>query len=352
MAMTQIVWSLDDKHQLAAASLVSEKELEDLLYEHIEILDDGWLMIGRQIHTVTGKYIDLLCMDHDGDMVVVELKKDMTPREVTAQALDYASCVADLSAKDIAQLYLEHSNETLDKAYERKFHRQLDEDTVNTKVKIVVVAAKMDESTERIIRYLRDTYGVDINILFFNVFEHCGKRLLSRVWFEEDVEEASAISKVQKNWNGEYYVSFGEEERRWEDARKWGFISAGGGTWYTKTLEFLSPGDRVWVNIPHTGYVGVGIVVESVKLAKDATFMVDGKPKSFAEIETQGSYLYSLDDLDKAEYVVRVDWMKSVAVKDAVRELGFFGNQNTVCRPVADKWNFTVERLKKIWDIK
>lgn len=175
--------------------------------------------------------------------------------------------------------------------------------------------------------------------------------MISRVWFEEDVEEASTVSKAQKNWNGEYYVSFGEEQRRWEDARKRGFISAGGGTWYTKTLELLSPGDRVWVNIPHTGYVGVGIVTESVKMAKDIVFMVDGESKSFAEVETEGNYLYSLDDPDKAEYVVRVDWLKSVAAKDAVKELGFFGNQNTVCRPTTDKWNFTVERLKTLWNV-
>ena len=69
MAMTQIVWSLDDKTPLATSKLTGEKELEDLLYEHIEILNESWLVIGRQVRTVSGKYIDLLCMDHDGDMV-------------------------------------------------------------------------------------------------------------------------------------------------------------------------------------------------------------------------------------------------------------------------------------------
>lgn len=353
MAMTQIVWSLDDKTPLMASSLLSEKELEDLLYEHIEILNESWLVIGRQFRTVSGKYIDLLCMDHDGDMVVVELKKDLTPREVTAQTIDYASCVAKLSAEDIAKIYLETSNqqETLNEAYDKKFHRQLDEETVNTKVKMVVVAAQMDDSTERIISYLRDTYSVDINILFFNVFEHSGERLISRVWFEDDVEETPSITKSQGKWNGEYYVSFGEDNRDWEDARKWGFISAGGGTWYSKTLGFLSPGDRVWVNIPHTGYVGVGTVTDTVKPAKDVVFSVNGEQKSFAQIDARRDYLLNADDPEQAEYVVKVNWIKTVASNAAIKELGFFGNQNTVCRPVAEKWNFTVERLKKIWDI-
>ena len=97
LAISQVIWSLDDKVQLQPAELTNEKELEDLLAEHIEILNPDWLLIGRQVRTVAGKYIDLLCMDHDGDLVVVELKKDLTPREVTAQASDYASSRAYLT---------------------------------------------------------------------------------------------------------------------------------------------------------------------------------------------------------------------------------------------------------------
>jgi len=35
-----------------------------------------------------------------------------------------------------------------------------------------------------------------------------------------------------------------------------------------------------------------------------------------------------------------------------IHETGFFGNQNSVCRPRAKKWDYTVERLKKRWGIK
>jgi hypothetical protein len=31
----------------------------------------------------------------------------------------------------------------------------------------------------------------------------------------------------------------------------------------------------------------------------------------------------------------------------AVREVGMFGNQNTVCKPTTPKWRSTVERLKQ-----
>lgn len=353
MAISQTIWSLDDKKQLLTASLISEKELEDLLAEHIEILNPDWLLIGRQVRTVAGKYIDLLCMNHEGDMVVVELKKDMTPREVTAQAIDYASCVADMKLEQLAELYLQLSGETetLNQAYERKYGTKLDEDGINQNVKMVIVATQMDDSTERIIRYLRDKYEVDINILFFNVFAHGTQRLLSRVWFEEDVEEQVPTPKSVRSWNQEYYISFGSGERHWEDARKYGFISAGGGTWYSNTLKLLSIGDRIWVNIPHVGYVGAGIVRHEVSQAKDVRFSIDGQELGFSDLPVTGDYLYAENEPDKAEYVVQVDWIKTIPESQAVKELGFFGNQNSVCRPRDQKWVYTVDRLKTLWGI-
>lgn len=353
LAISQIIWSLDDKEQLQPAELINEKELEDILAEHIEILDADWLLIGRQVRTVAGKFIDLLCMDHDGDLIVVELKKDLTPREVTAQAIDYASCMADLTLDQLAELYLQFSGGTvtLNDAYKSKYGADLDEESINKNVKMVIVAAKMDDSTERIIRYLRDKYEVDINIMFFSVVLCGPKRLISRAWFEEDVEEQRPAPKSIRKWNQEYYVSFGSGTRCWSDARKYGFISAGGGTWYSNTLKLLSPGDRIWVNIPHTGYVGVGIVKSETKQAKDTLFTVDGKQVGFSELQMQGEYLHSLDEPENVEYVVQVDWIKTVPESQAVKEVGFFGNQNSVCRPRDQKWVYTVERLKKVWAI-
>lgn len=354
MALSYTVWSLDKKRPLEKANLIDEKELELLLLDNIEILNKGWLVISNQFKTDAGKFVDILCIDYDGDMVVVELKKDLTPREVTAQVIDYAASVSKMTVEEIAQLYLQFSNgnETLNDAFQKKFGTALDESSVNQNVKMVIVAAKMDNGTERIIRFLRETYRVDINILFFRVFQCGDERLISRVWFEEDMEESAPAEVPQKgSWNGEYYASFGKGGRKWEDARKYGFISAGGGSWYTKTLSLLSPGDRVWVNIPHTGFVGVGIVAESVKQAKETTFEVQGEQVKMEDLPLCGNYFYSPDDPETAEYVVKVQWIKTVHITDAVREIGFFGNQNSVCRPSTEKWNFTVERLKKCWNL-
>ena len=179
MAIKQSIWTLDGK-KLDITTLSNEKELEDLLAQNIAMLNEDWLLIGRQV-SVAGGYIDLLCIDRGGSLIVIELKKDLTPREVTAQAIDYASCVSEWHIEDIAQVYLKFSNNSgsLNEAYKNKFNSTLDEENINNnEVSIVIVASKMDNSTERIITFLNGKYAVPINILFFSVFSHGNEKLL------------------------------------------------------------------------------------------------------------------------------------------------------------------------------
>ena len=86
-------------------------------------------------------------------------------------------------------------------------------------------------------------------------------------------------------------------------------------------------------------------------MAKNAAFFQDGHSINMKELPLKGRYFDDEDDPEKAEFIVPVQWIKTVRRNEAVRELGFFGNQNSVCRPSTEKWLFTVERLKKLWNI-
>lgn len=109
----------------------------------------------------------------------------------------------------------------------------------------------------------------------------------------------------------------------------------------------LTPGARVWVMIPQKGYVGVGIVREEVKSVKEFTVMVDGIEKPALEVlEHREKHAANKDDDELAEYFVRVEWLDTVPVADAIWEVGFFANQNSVGRPRAEEWRYTVEKLK------
>src|SRR3954466_12105850 len=150
-----------------------------------------------------------------------------------------------------------------------------------------------------------------------------------------------------RSWNGEFYASYGPDgHRSWADAVQYRFISGGGGRWYSDTLRLLHPGDRVWVKVPKRGYVGVARVRAAAVAAKE--FRVETPSGAARLIDVAPRYRREdLDDPDRCEYFVAVDWLDCVSLDEAVNEAGMAGYRHTVCRPRTPEWQATIERLKE-----
>lgn len=347
------LWRLGDRPEKLMLSIPkTESVLESALENDLSILDGGLMLIGRQLPTSYGKFIDMLAMNAAGELVVIELKRARTPREVVAQILDYASWVEKLSYEEIANIYsIRNPGRKLEEAFDDAFGISLPEQ-INQSHELIIVASELDPSTERIIDYLSDNYGVPINAVFFRFFRDEGRDYLARTWLidPKDAERKVSQSKVKKGsepWNGrDFYVSLGEgEHRNWEDCRKYGFVSGGQGKWYSQTLKLLFPGSRVFVNIPKTGYVGVGVVMEPAVPVKEFKIIEDGNEVSILDVPLQAPKMSeNAEDSDLSEYVVRVDWLKAVSKSEAHWEKGFFALQHTACRLTS---SFTIERLSQ-----
>jgi hypothetical protein len=356
------IWRLGAKPEKVNISVIdSELMLEDALVKDLSILSPQLMLIGRQVSTSYGKFIDMLAMDVAGNLSVIELKKSRTPREVVAQLLDYASWVQSLSYEEIAAIYSDKNlGKKLEEGFDDAFGISLPEE-INQKHELIVVASELDPSTERIISYLSDNYSVPINAVFFRFFRDDGRDYLARTWLidPEEVERKVSQSKVKKGsvpWNGrDFYVSLGEDEQRnWDDCRKYGFVSGGGGKFYIQTLKLLFPGSRVFVHIPKTGYVGVGIVKESAVPVRDFKVSEDVVDSNVTMGSREIPILHAplaapnmdknSDDLDLSEYLVRVEWIRTVPRTEAYWEKGLFANQNTACRLTN---SFTIERLSQ-----
>ena len=353
MPIRTALWKIGPQPQQLEESLLSREQLlEDMIVAAPRMLSDEWMLIGRQEDTGYGGRIDLLAIAPDGSLVLIELKRDRTPRDVVAQSLDYASWVEKLRPEDIAAIYGRFaSGKNLADDFHNRFGQPLDEDGLNQAHQIIIVAASLDASTERIVAYLSER-DIPINVLCFQVFTNGTEQLLSRSWLLDPVHtQISAVTVPDgpvEPWNGEFYCSFGQDESRsWADAVEFGFICAGGGSWYSRTLQLLNPGDRVWVKIPGAGFVSVGRVTGRAQPA--STFQVnapDGEVPVL-EVAKRGSYHSEfLTDPERCEYFVPVKWLQTVPAENAVKEIGMFGNQNTVCKPTTPKWRSTVERLK------
>ncbi len=291
-------------------------------------------------------------------MIIFELKRGQTPREVVAQTLDYGSWVRNLNSGDIADTFIDYQRDVLKKETPVGINDALLEkfdfipDELNSSHRLLIVAEELDSSTERIVKYLQEVYEVDINVVLFRTFQDEDRLYLTRTWLTEPdflATELSSSSVSKREWNGEYYVSFGEGvSRRWNDAKRYGFVSGGGGEWYVKTLRRLQPGNRIWVSVPGKGYVGVGEVLEPAVPFYKFKANMHGTLTPITELEIEAPEAF---DKDHDEHFVAVKWIKKVELQKAVKERNFFGNQNTVARPRDPRWPFTVERLKTLWGI-
>ena len=350
------IWRIEKNlNPLALTGIDLEKRLEEIVSADLAILDPGLMQIGRQVPTAFGGYIDILAIDADGNLTVIELKRDQTPREVVAQLLDYASWVRRLSSETIAEIFIEYQQRFLDKktpegidvALKGKFEAVPDE--LNAGHRLLVVAGELDPSTERIVTYLQEEYGVDINAAFFRAFEDEGREYLTRTWLTEPDSLATEVSSssVKREWNGEYYVIFGEDDgRNWNDGRKFGFVSAGGGEKYVGPLRKLQPGDRVWVHVPKNGYAGFGEVLAPAVRPDEFMVDIDGISKPLTEFQLEAPKAFD-EKLD--ERFVAIRWISAIDNLPGVWERGFFSARTIAVRPRSPKWQFTVDRLRSLW---
>lgn len=108
--------------------------------------------------------------------------------------------------------------------------------------------------------------------------------------------------------NSIWCMNVGEpDHRNWDDARNFGFMSAGQdyNTW-GKLLEKVQHSDVICAYLSGSGYVGIGVV--SQRSTRVDQFLVNGQPLSKLELK-QPAIWQSNAGTDDAEWVLKVDWL-------------------------------------------
>ncbi len=161
------VWRIDKNAKpVEFRQLDLESRLEDILAQDVTIANSDWMVVARQVRTTFGGIVDLLALDSQGDLVIIELKRDRTPRDIVAQVLEYGAWAKDLKAEDIARLFDEYQKarpgeerQSLDQAFAKRFHVKAMPDELNEKHELVIVASSLDPTTERVVTYLLNHHG-------------------------------------------------------------------------------------------------------------------------------------------------------------------------------------------------
>lgn len=163
-----------------------EAVLEDWLESNPDgIVEDGRiLVIGRQVVTNLGGFIDLLGLDREGDVVVIELKRDRTPRDTIAQSLEYASFAERLDTvqlEGILRSYLNDESLSLAEHHREYFELGADEAVAfNKDQRIVIVGQRVSPEIRQTATFLRSK-GIRVTCVEFTFFQaNGGTRLLSQ----------------------------------------------------------------------------------------------------------------------------------------------------------------------------
>lgn len=201
------LWNIEGENvkQVSQSKLDYENRLEKWLIEDISILSDGLAVIGSQVITAYNKKIDILAVNRIGEIIIIELKRDKTYREIVAQALDYATWVKDLSYDELNSIFNKHSKteyNDLGEYFTSKFEKDSEEIDFNSDHKMLIVGSEIDDSTVRIIDYLSsEPFSVNINAVNFNYFkDNNGKEFLAQSFIkpEENITEESRSKKRKR----------------------------------------------------------------------------------------------------------------------------------------------------------
>lgn len=212
-------WELIDGHLRDVKSALADQgrtetfDLEQWIISNPTIIGHDLTIVGRQVQTRSGP-LDILAVDRLGNLVIVELKRDLLPRVALAQGIDYASDVAGWGIERISEACTKYSGKSLEDALSEAYpEEKLENMNINGSQKVLLVGFAIEPPLERMINWLSENFGVGINaIVLHYVVTSSGDELLTRTSLisEEVVEERA--QQQQK-----FRIPMSDEPGQYED---------------------------------------------------------------------------------------------------------------------------------------
>ena len=157
------------------------EHLEKWIKTKPDILGNDIVIIGEQVYTKSGP-LDFLGIDNNGNLVIVELKRDKLARVVLAQAIDYASDLASWDIDKLSEICMSFTGNSLEDHLIANFENiVIDDLTINQSQRLLLVGFSIEESLSRMIEWLSVNFDMAINAIVLNyVRTSSGTEVLSR----------------------------------------------------------------------------------------------------------------------------------------------------------------------------
>ncbi len=139
-------------------------DIQEWIEKSPEIIEENLLIIGKEVILPSDIRLDLLAIDKKSNLVILELKRDTSGKNVDWQAIKYASYCSSFSNTDIFRQFAEYLCTNEDEA-ETKIEEFIDAENfenLNEKQRIILVSKEFHSDVVSSVLWLRD-YGIDVS---------------------------------------------------------------------------------------------------------------------------------------------------------------------------------------------
>lgn len=209
--------------------LKERQDLQEWIANEPSSLGEDLLIIQKEFagFADTKERLDLLALDKQGNIVVIENKLDDSGKDVTWQALKYASYCSSLSKQnviDIYQDYLGSSANAVDSICEFFDGKELDDIEINqgdTNLRIFLVAGHFPIEVSSTVLWLRN-FGIDMSCFKVSPFTYNGHLLVDfdQIIPVKDVEDYTVKlankKKAEDASTKSSVIRYDERKKFWE----------------------------------------------------------------------------------------------------------------------------------------
>jgi len=206
---------------LKSHNILERQDIEKWVENYPDILGEELLIITTEYDKFdkTNERLDLLAMDKDGNLVVIELKRDDSGKNVELQAIKYAAYCSTLTLNDIVKLYHKYFlkncksiTEDEAKAQILNFIENDDFEELSDKPRIIIVAKEYRPEVTASVLWLRK-FGIDITCVKLTPYELDNNTIA----FESTIliplpEAKDFIIESEKKENVEHTKTLSQEE--------------------------------------------------------------------------------------------------------------------------------------------
>ena len=345
--------TLKDVPDSSFASLdIKERDIQSMLRERIEIITPDAMVIAEEYSSWadSNRRVDLLCLDREANLVVVELKRTQDGGHMELQAIRYAAMVSNMTFGQLVEAheaYLYRRGEDPDQAQDLILDflglPEPDEDRFPSDVKMVLVSQEFSTEITSAVLWLNER-GIEMRCIQMTPRTMQGETLIDftqvvplptaqeyQVTIRQKAHARRDEKAVRGVWSGFWHVNVGDkfENRSWNDCRRYGFLSAGGGKKWSGQIKPIAVGDYVCAYCTGTGYVGVGRVIADAVPMRE--FIPPGSDKKFIELSYEASvFIEHLDNDERCDWCIAVEWVETLDRENAV--LSSHAQRGTACK--------------------